>query len=140
MKDILDYGKGIRPPGAAVIKASSEFKSYTNRKTGTLYYLVDGLIKPNFDQYSWSPVVTDKNPWLEIRLPKAHELKKMVLYTLDGSLIDCDVVVNGKTFSLRDNRADMVTIPLNGEKSDLVRLNIRKRKPNGRLLTEVELY
>ena len=49
-------------------------------------------------------------------------------------------MVNGKTFSVRDNHAEKITIPLNGESSDLVRLNILKRNPSGKLLNEIELY
>ena len=140
MADMLDYGKGKLPPGAARLKASSEHKAYINLTTGTLFYLVDGLTKPRIKEYSWTPLSHDRKPWLEIRLPEKHALKELVLYTDEGNLTDCDAVVNGKTFSVRDNHAEKITIPLNGESSDLVRLNILKRNPNGKLLNEVELY
>ena len=82
---------------------------------------------------------------MEFKLPKKHPLKELVIYTINGNLIDCDAVVNGKTYSMRDNKSNRIAIPLGGETADTVRINILKRKPyasgiDGCLLTEVELY
>ena len=127
------------------ITSSSDTIYYITKEIGTsLYFLIDGLTDTDQVTYTWTPQPSDKKPWVQFKLPKKHPLKELVLYTVNGNLIDCDAVVNGKTYSMRNNKANKITIPLGGETADTVRINILKRKTasgiDGALLTEVQLY
>lgn len=145
---IIDKAEQKRPPDPDVpkITASSDRKNYITNEIGTsLYFLIDGLTDVDQLTYTWTPLPSDKAPWVEFKLPKKHPLNRAVLYTINGNLIDCDAVVNGKSYPVRNNKADKIVIPLGGGVSDTLRINILKRKPqvsglDGCLLTEVELY
>jgi len=138
--------KRLSDPDIPKITSSSDTKYYITHEIGTsLYFLIDGLKDTDQITYTWTPQPSDKKPWVEFKLPKKHPLKELVLYTVNGNLIDCDAVVSGKTYSVRNNNENKITIPLCGETADTVRINILKRKPHasgidGCLLTEVELY
>ena len=133
--------KRLSDPDIPKITASSDQQYYITKEIGTsLYFLIDGLTDVDQITFTWTPLPTDKAPWVEFKLPEKHPLNELVLYTQNGNLIDCDAVVNGKTYSARNNTADRITIPLGGEESDTVRINILKRKPEAWLLSEVELY
>ncbi|OQA81857.1 MAG: hypothetical protein BWY31_03601 [Lentisphaerae bacterium ADurb.Bin242] len=144
------YSKGEIPAHVPKIKASSDQKFYMTQQTGSLYYLVDGLIEPNRPEYTWSPVSTDKTPWLEFTLPKAAPLKELRLYTPHGNLVSCKIMTgDGKTYQVENNTKNVISVPLSGETADKVRIEILKHKVPGeipgdaagkRLLTEVELY
>ncbi len=144
------YGKGEIPANVPKIKASSDQKYYMTQQTGSLYYLVDGLTAPNRPEYTWSPVATDKAPWLEFTLPKAAPLKELRLYTPHGNLVSCKITTGaGKTYRVENNTKDVIAVPLSGETADKVRIEILKHNIPGerpgdaigkRLLTEVELY
>ena len=111
----------------------------------SLYFRIDGLKETDQVTCTWTPQPSDKKPWVEFKLPEKHPLKELVIWTVNGNLIDCDAVVNGKTCSIRNNKADRIAIPPGGETADAARINILKRNPNasgidGCLITEVELY
>jgi hypothetical protein len=138
--------KRLSDPDIPKITSSSDTKYYITHEIGTsLYFLIDGLTDTDQMTYTWTPQPSDKKPWVEFKLPKKHPLKELVIYTVNGNLIDCDAVVNGKTYSMRDNKSNRIAIQLGGETADTVRINILRRKPrtsgiDGCLLTEVELY
>lgn len=138
--------KRLADPDIPKMTASSDQQHYITREIGTsLYFLIDGLTEVDTVTYTWTPLKSDKAPWVEFKLPEKHPFHKAVIHTVNGNLIDCDAVVNGKTYSVRDNRENRITIPLDGEPSDTLRINILKRKTGGSgldacLLTEVELY
>ena len=148
--DYTRYGeKGKLAPGVPKIKASSDARYYMTQKTGSLYYLIDGLTEPNRVEYSWKPLPSDKKPWLEFKLSSAAPLKLVKLYTPCGNLKSGKVIVNGKSypFANPDGKTE-ISIPLDGSVSDLARIEFGKfsyppKKGDDvsiRLLTEVEIY
>ena len=146
--DYIRYSKGQLDPGVPKISASSDAHFYMTRKTGSLYYLIDGLTAPNRVEYTWKPQSKDKKPWLEFRLSSAAPLKLVNLYSPCGNLKSGKVIVNGKTFpfSNADGKTE-IPIPLDGAQSDLVRIEFEKFSypadgddVSKRLLTEVEIY
>ncbi len=143
------YGeKGKLAPGVPKIKASSDAKYYMTQKTGSLYYLIDGLTEPNRPEYTWKPLGHDRKPYLEFQLSAAAPLKTVKLYTPCGNLKSGRVVVNGKEFPFENaQNASEITVELDGTKSDLVRIEFvkfsyagRGDEVSNRLLTEVEIY
>ena len=145
------YGKGKIPPNVPKITASSDQKFYITEQTGSLYYLVDGLTVPNRPEYTWSPVPTDKMPWVEFTLSKATQLKELRLYTPNANLVSCKVITGtGKTYWVKNNAENVIRVPLSGETTDKIRIEVLQQKvpenlPENdavgkRLLAEVELY
>ena len=143
------YGeKGKLAPGVPKIKASSDAKYYMTQKTGSLYYLIDGLTEPNRPEYTWKPLGHDRKPYLEFQLSAAVPLKKVKLYTPCGNLKSGRVIVNGKEFPFENGKnASEITVELDGSRSDLVRIEFTKfsyarqgDEVSNRLLTEVEIY
>ena len=147
--DYILYGeKGQLAPGVPKITASSDSRYYMTLKTGSLYYLIDGLTSPNRVEYTWKPQPKDQKPWLEFRLAKAAPLKQVKLYTPCGNLKSGQVIVNGKAFPFSNaDGKEEISVPLSGAASDLVRIEFGKFSYAGsgdqvsnRLLTEVEIY
>lgn len=141
-----DKQKRLSESDIPKISSSSDAKSYISDEIGSsLYFLIDGLTDVDLATYTWTPQKADQQPWVEFKLPEKHPLHKAILYTINGNLIDCDAVVNGKTYSVRNNKENKIIITLDGEISDTFRVNILRRKSDasglaGCLLTEVELY
>ena len=126
-------------------KASSDWVYYATRATGSLYYLVDGLTAPNRVENTYSPKADDKAPWLEFTLPAAKPMKELKLYTPNGNLISCRVTTSdGSSYMVKDNKNNVISIPLSGKKNSVKRLNFlsgkRRKTIQHRLLTELELY
>ena len=146
--DYIDYSEGKVPAGVPVITASSDPKNFfATAKTGSRYYLIDGLTDPLRPEYSWSPDKKDKNPWISIKLAKSAAIGEVKLYTPEGNLKSGSVVVNGKEFPFKNPaNSDELIIRLNGITGDkvLIKFNKFKRgnnhRVNGRLLTEIEIY
>ncbi len=147
--DYINFGKGIIPPEVPIIKASSDSKFYMTTQTGSLYYLVDGLIEPRRVEYSWAPSSSDKSPWLEFTLPKAAPAKEVVIYTPNANLISLRVHAGKKSFLLENNTEKIISIKLDGEEIESLRIEILKHEKAkaslndhlaARLITEVELY
>ncbi|MBQ6474539.1 MAG: hypothetical protein IJJ33_21340, partial [Victivallales bacterium] len=127
---------------------------FPTRKTGSLYYLLDGLTDSKRPEYAWSPESNDKNPWLHITLPAPASLGQLKLYSPCGNLSDGEVVVNGKSFPFHNGRKItegrenvVIVVDLKGETSRELRISFVKfevkanaTSVTGRLLTEVELY
>ena len=146
--DYIDYSAGKLPAGAVEVTASSDPKNFfATAKTGSRYYLVDGLTKPMSVEYTWSPDRKDTAPWVKIKLPASAALGEVKLYTPSGNLQKGTVVVNGKKFPFENpGKVDMLTVYLNGEISNTVLVQIEKYTRGntgriaGRLLTEIEVY
>ena len=75
-------------------------------KTGSLYYLIDGLTEPNRVEYSWKPLPSDKKPWLEFKLSAAAPLKLVKLYFAENikSLFSKRIAVYKKQNTLESAR------------------------------------
>ena len=146
------YGKDKKlAPGVPEITASSESLHAMTMKTGSLYYLVDGLTVPNRREYCWAPKNNDKQPFVQFKLSKAEKLKMVKLYTSYGNLKAGRIVVNGKVFPF-ENKAgkNEIIVPLNNVHSDTVRIECTEFRRNNlpddffglsaKVLTEVEIY
>jgi hypothetical protein len=153
--DYLDYSAGKIPPGVPVIRASSDPGSFfTTTKTGSRYYLIDGLRNPKRVEYTWSPASDDKTPFIEIELPAATNLKELRLYTPAGNLKSGSVLIEEQIFPfteaerIEENEGICtIALPLKGIASQKIRINFEQFKinfhthnPNKRLLSEIELY
>lgn len=57
-------------PGMPVITASSERISYATHRTGSLYFLVDGLTMPARMEYTWTQLPRDKQSFVQFALAK----------------------------------------------------------------------
>ena len=138
-------------PGIPLITASSDSRHYMTRKTGSLYFLVDGLTVPNRPEYNWSPENHDKNPFVQIKLAEASNLKMVKLYTWYGNLKAGRIVVNGKKFPfVNSSGRNEISVPLNGIYSDTVRIECTEFRTeklpeddfgfSAKVLSEVEIY
>ncbi|MBE6405277.1 MAG: hypothetical protein E7040_04575 [Lentisphaerae bacterium] len=146
------YGNHQKKYGAdtPIITCSSDVRFYMTGKTGSMYYLVDGLIKPNRPEYTWKPDNKDKNPFIQFQLRKKAPVKEVRLYSPKGNLQAGKVVINGKEYPFTNNgKKDVIIIPIKEKAmTDTVRIYCTKFSYAGneqldlasRLLTEVEIY
>jgi hypothetical protein len=119
-------------------------------KTGSLYYLVDGLTEPNRPEYSWKPDARDKNPFVQFQLRKKALVKEVRLYTPNGNLKSGKVVINGKEYPYenKDKKTEIIIPVKDKAMTDTIRIYCTKFSYPGkeavdvknRLLTEVEVY
>lgn len=145
--DYFDYSNCKLPPEVPQLIASSDPKDYfVTAKTGSRYYLLDGICNPKRVEYTWAPARTDKNPFIEIKLPKIATLNELRLYTPNGNLKSGVVIVNGRQFSFK-NSSSIIPLALNGVVADKVRIEFKEfdieyitQNPQRRLLSEIELY
>ncbi|MBQ7176339.1 MAG: hypothetical protein IJS08_02900 [Victivallales bacterium] len=153
--DHIELNEGKLPPNAPKLTASSDHHNYfATKKTGSLYYLVDGILDPKRPEYAWGPEFKDKQPWLEVKLPAPATLGTLKLYTPRGNVEEGHVLVNGKTITFKNSKKltegrenVVIDVDLQGEKSDTVRIVFTKytikifaTAPEGRMLSEIELY
>jgi len=147
----IDYKRFYKKqfiPGMPVITASSESISYVTYRTGSLYFLVDGLIEPARMEFTWTPLPKDKQPFVQFALAKKSKVSKVILYTPYGNLRRGFITVNNKDYPFDNHRKEniiTVKLPINIV-TDTVRITCRKFEYAGklglksRLLTEVEIY
>ncbi len=153
--DYLDYSAGKTPPGVPIISASSDPGSFfATTKTGSRYYLIDGLRNPKRVEYTWSPAADDKTPFIEIELPEPSSLKELRLYTPGGNLKSGNVCIEEQILPfteaerIEENEGICtIALPLKGIVSKKIRINFEQFKinfythnPSRRLLSEIELY
>ena len=152
--DYQNIGKGIFPEGMVRMSASSEKTTYPTRNTGTLYYLLDGLVDPPQAYYSWLPKKDEAAPWLEILLAQEEEVSEVRLYSgydpADHSFLlqAASVLLPQEDGTFTElNASEQLQdgcMTLRFPKTRLKRLRIRvdrwQAQRNGYLLTEVELY
>ncbi|MBR4666042.1 MAG: discoidin domain-containing protein, partial [Lentisphaeria bacterium] len=151
-----EYEQGKRPPHVAEIKGSSDLRTWFlihMYKMSTFYFLFDGVTDHSSDFMIWSPAEHDKNPWIEITLPKEETISKIVLYTIisqNGKARLTDAEVSGhdgkgfvklKSASARKGNRIEITFPevITTKK---IRLTGFKFTPgeSRRALTEIEIY
>ncbi|NMA19165.1 MAG: hypothetical protein GX927_01180 [Lentisphaerae bacterium] len=153
--DYLDYSAGKLPPGVPKIEASSDPKSFfATAKTGSRYYLIDGLTAPKRVEYTWSPAKSDQSPFIEITLPEAATLRELVLYTPSGNLRSGSVDVADRRIDftrpqteVADREVVKISVPLPEIVADKIRIDFKDfdidfhtQRPERRLLSEIELY
>ncbi|MBO5723495.1 MAG: hypothetical protein J6S58_01565 [Lentisphaeria bacterium] len=132
-----------------IITCSTDSRYWMTHKTGSMYYLVDGLTEPTRQEYSWKPESYDKNPFVQFLLRKKAPVKEVVLYTPCGNLQSGKVVVNNKEYPfINSGKKNRISILLKDKPvTDTVRIYCSKFSyPKNtddvekRLLTEVEIY
>ena len=80
-----DYAKGKRPAHVAGIKGSSDYRSWFTShyyKIDTFYFLFDGVKDHSSVFMIWSPVPSDKKPWIEIEFSSEETVSEVRLFTL----------------------------------------------------------
>lgn len=141
------YGEqGKLAPGVPKITASSDARFYMTSKTGSLYYLIDGLTETERPEYSWKPSAMDKNPWVEFKLSHSSPLHLVKLHTPSGNLKTGKIRIGGRLYPFDNSSGKTeIRIPLDGIEADTVRIecgrfNTAGEGIAGRLLTEVEIF
>ena len=128
------------------ITASSDARFYMTSKTGSLYYLIDGLTETERPEYSWKPSAMDKNPWVEFKLSHSSPLHLVKLHTPSGNLKTGKIRIGGRLYPFDNSSGKTeIRIPLDGIEADTVRIecgrfNTAGEGIAGRLLTEVEIF
>ena len=145
-----------KPKGFPVVEVSSQSYLYHSRKREWLvYYLLDGLTE-DVTHCTWAPVHTVRLPWVEVTLPKAAPIARVVLSTpLDahgkaklraGRVLvrkQDGTFVTAATFS--DNVDHQVDIRFAAQEGTAVRIEPTEfssgwGKVDFGLLTELEVY
>ncbi|MBQ9336004.1 MAG: DUF4838 domain-containing protein [Lentisphaeria bacterium] len=149
VSDYLDYSAGKLAPGVPEITASSDPKTFfATAKTGSRYYLIDGLTRPKRPEYAWSPSGLDKTPWIRIRLAEAAAVGEIRLYTPSGNLRSGSVEINGQKIPFANpGKEETIRIPVPALKTGEITIRFEKfvrsksfLKVADRLLTEIEVY
>jgi hypothetical protein len=133
--------------GVQVAASSSKAGGYRRPDTG-LWHVVDGVID-KLDHYhclTWQDTTDNEFPdWLEIKLPQAQRIGRVVVYPFEKSLKDyaVQVYVNGDwrdADKVTGQNADEITHKFAPVTTDRVRLFVTAANgPNSRV-TEVEVY
>lgn len=80
-RDALERLAQDRPAGAPQVAVSSQHNLYHARNRSWLvYYLLDGLSE-DVTHCTWSPRHDDKQPWVEVTLPRPGPVGRVVLYS-----------------------------------------------------------
>ncbi|MGI6356079.1 MAG: sugar-binding protein [Lentisphaeria bacterium] len=147
------------PQNWTKLTASSETTSWYNRHTKTLYFLVDGL-RPTSESASydihrngWTPARDDKQPWLQLDLPRPAVIRELRLYNV--MYYGCPRLENAefqlqqddgtwKTLAaVRWNREPVVILQLpDGTRGQTFRLLLTSLRTGGKhdaVLSEIEL-
>lgn len=133
-----------------IITCSTDARYWFTSKTGSMYYLVDGLTEPTRPEYSWKPEKHDKNPYIQFQLRKKAPVKEVRIFTPTGNLQSGKVVINGKEYPFENKeKKNEIIVPIKDKAmTDIVRIYCSKFSYiskdilvlGGRLVTEVEIY
>ena len=97
--EYIRYGKERKfKPGVPRITASSDWTFFFTKTTGSLYFLVDGLTETEQAEFSWSPLKSDRSPWVKFQLDRSVPMKEVRLYTQNGRLRSGRIVVGSKSY------------------------------------------
>lgn len=132
----------------AVLRASSNTSGKFRRPDNGLWHVVDGVIS-TFDHYKclmWYDATPNEHPdWIEIQMPKAHKVGRVVVCPFEKSLRDYAVQafvdgrwqdldrVTGKSTDLIEHRFSPVT-------TDRIRLWITATNTPLSQVNEIEVY
>ncbi len=142
--NLKKFHKEGNPPELPRVFASSEWSNYYHRSTGTLNYLIDGMIedKPHYAQQNWAPKPDDEKPWVKIDLPKTASIHKVILYTPEQRLETASLTIGANELGTANRNGGKLTFEFKPIKGKEVRVEILKTggNPNFPLLTEIEVY
>ncbi|MDO9464508.1 MAG: carbohydrate binding family 9 domain-containing protein [bacterium] len=132
-----------------IISASSNKGARPEREDLGLWHLADGVIDTKFDGY-WKAMWCDKTPselpdWVEIKLPRKHNVGRVVVYPFERSLKDYEIQafvagrwkimdkVSGKNEEVIAHRFKQVN-------TDRIRVWITGTNGPNSKITEIEIY
>ena len=114
------------------------------------YFLQDGLRDelPIVPYLTWSPVASDKAPWVRVEFGAKKKFSKLVLYRCRDAegrlaLLSGKVEADGReiaAFDERENAKIEITFPETEADSLTVKIGERDAASKCRLLSEVEVY
>jgi len=155
---IAEANRARRKPGnlvfqeyegeGVVLRASSNAAGQYRRPDNGLWHVVDGVIS-EVDRYkclTWQDATPNEFPdWLEIRMPAAHKVGRVVVYPFEKSLRDYAVqlFVDGdwrdvaRATGCEADRMEHVFAPL---VTDRVRLWVAATNGPHAMVTEIEVY
>ena len=131
-----------------VVSASSSRAAGSRRPDTGLWHVVDGVIDKT-DHYrclTWQDATDDEFPdWLEIRLPQAHAVGRIVVYPFENSLRDYSVqaFVAGDwqtVGSVQGQEIESITHEFEPVVTDRVRILVTAANGKNSMVTEVEVY
>jgi len=134
--------------GVVKVRASSNTAGRSRRSDNGLWHVVDGVVD-TFDRYkclTWMDTTADESPdWLEIQLPEAHALSRVVVYPFEKSLRDYTVQAfvgdQWKDVDKVTGRNDeVITHQFAPVTTDRIRLFITATNGENARVAEVEVY
>ena len=141
--EYIRYGKERKfKPGVPRITASSDWTFFFTKTTGSLYFLVDGLTETEQAEFSWSPLKSDRSPWVKFQLDRSVPMKEVRLYTQNGRLRSGRIVIGSKSYPFENPAGkNQINVVLDGKKADTFTVYPEKLSSGtDRVLVEVELY
>lgn len=131
-----------------VVTASSNAAGKYRRPDNGLWHVVDGVVdtKDRYKALTWQDTTKNQGPdWIEIRLPRAQTVGRVVVYPFEQSLKDYSVqaFVNGRwqdMASANGQKTDEATHSFAPLTTDRVRLLITATNGPVSKVTEVEVY
>jgi len=131
-----------------VLRASSNTSGKFRRPDNGLWHVVDGVIS-TFDHYKclmWYDATPDEHPdWLEIQMPQAHRIGRVVVHPFEKSLRDyaVQVFVDGKwqdVDRVTGKNDDVITHQFTPVTSDRIRLWVTATNTPLSQVNEIEVY
>lgn len=119
-----------------------------SRKENGIWHVVDGVIDKtvNYNMLMWYDGTPNKFPdWIEIKLPKKHNIGRVVVYPFDKSLKDYSVqaFVAGRwkdVDKVSGKNADMITHTFKQVNTDRIRIMVTATNGPTSKIIEVEIY
>ena len=131
-----------------VVSASSSYAGKFRRPDNGLWHVVDGVVDTT-DHYkvlTWRDDTPDQFPdWLEVKLPQAQKIGRVVVYPFAQSLQDAalEVFDNGQwreVGKLTGQKADPLTFAFAPVTTDRLRVVITATHGPNAIISEVEVY
>jgi hypothetical protein len=133
--------------GVVVTASSSKAAKFRRPDTG-LWHVVDGIFdrEDRYKTLTWQDDTDGQFPdWLEIKLPQAHKIGRVVVYPFQESLQDyaLEVFDNGawrEVSKVTGQKGEPTTHTFAPVTTDRVRLVVTAAKGKNSMVTEVEVY
>ena len=93
-------------------------------------------------EFSWSPLKSDRSPWVKFQLDRSVPMKEVRLYTQNGRLRSGRIVIGSKSYPFENpDGKNQINVVLDGKKADTFTVYPGKLSSGtDRVLVEVELY
>ncbi|MDO9465134.1 MAG: sugar-binding protein [bacterium] len=124
-----------------IISTSSNVNSH-------LWHVADGIIDKydRYKQHTWRDTTPNKFPdWIEIKLPKAHNIGKVVVYPFEKSLKDYSVQAFAQgewkeVDKVSEKNEEVITHTFKPVNTDRIRIWITATNGSNSKITEIEMY